>query len=147
MAELLVGRVHHLSGLIAQLLDDRTRITRFLVTGVGCAVLNVAIFDLCHRGLGVDYRIGVVIAYALSYVASFVANRAWTFSAADGHVGHQGVRFFLVSAVATAAALVVTVLAVEGFEVRKTLAEAGSAVLAAPVAFVLHRRYTFAQAS
>lgn len=131
-------------GVLQRLRDERTRIVRFLVTGVGCAVLNVALFDLCHRALGADYRVAVVVAYALSYVVSFMLNRRWTFSATDGHVAHQGARFVLVSGATIVVALGVTIVAVESFAVQKNLAEALSAVLAAPIAFGLHRRFTFA---
>lgn len=135
--------VQPLTTLLARLHDERTRIVRFLVTGVGCAVLNVAIFDVVHRVFGVDYRIAVVVAYALSYVVSFLANRRWTFSAADGHAGRQGVRFVLVSAGTIVAALLATIVAVESLGIPAHLGEALSAVLAAPLAFALHRRFTF----
>jgi putative flippase GtrA len=125
---------------------ERDRIVRFLLTGVCGALLNVALFVGFHRGLGVDYRIAVVLAYGLSYVFSFVVNRSWTFAATDGHAGRQAVRFVLVSAVATGAALAFTIVAVEAGGLPKNVAEAGSALLAAPLAFALHRRITFAAA-
>jgi putative flippase GtrA len=122
---------------------ERTRVIRFLVTGVVGALLNVALFDAVYRGLDVDYRIAVVLAFALSYGFSFVAHRTWTFEATDGHAGYQGACFVAVSAVSTGWALMVTVAAVEALGLPKNPAEAAAALLTAPVAFVLHRRYTF----
>ena len=122
---------------------ERTKVIRFLVTGIVGALLNVALFDAFYRGLDVDYRIAVVIAFALSYGFSFVAHRTWTFEATDGHAGHQGAWFIAVSAVSTGWALLVTIAAVEALGLPKNPAEAAAALLTAPVAFVLHRRYTF----
>jgi putative flippase GtrA len=122
---------------------QRASMLRFLVTGVVGALLNVALFDIFSRGLDVDYRIAVVLAFALSYVFSFLTHRTWTFEATDGHVGAQGMRFILVSAVSIAWALMLTIVAVEALGAPKNPAEAVAALLTAPVAFVLHRKYTF----
>jgi putative flippase GtrA len=129
--------------LLSRIRAERDRLARFLVTGVAGAVLNVVLFDAFSRGLGVDYRVAVVLAFALSYVFSFVVNRTWTFEATDGHAGHQGARFVVISAASTTWALMLTVVAVETLGVPKRPAEAASALLTAPVAFVLHRRFTF----
>lgn len=135
------GRVVPL--VINRIRAERERILRFLVTGVAGAVLNVVLFDGFSRGLDVDYRVAVVLAFALSYVFSFVVHRTWTFEATDGHAGHQGARFVVISAISTAWALTLTVVAVEALGLPKRPAEAASALLTAPVAFVLHRRFTF----
>jgi putative flippase GtrA len=132
-----------LSATIRRIWNERASIVRFLTTGVVGALLNVGLFDVLSRGLDVDYRIAVVLAFAFSYLFTFVAHRTWTFSATDGHVGHQGVRFVVVSAVSIICALIVTVVAVEALGLPKNAGEAASALLTAPVAFVLHRRYTF----
>jgi putative flippase GtrA len=135
-----------LSATIRRIRAERASIVRFLTTGVFGALLNVGLFDVFSRGLDVDYRIAVVLAFAFSYLFTFVAHRSWTFSATDGHVGHQGVRFVVVSAVSIVCALILTVVAVEALGLPKNAGEAVSALLTAPVAFVLHRRYTFARA-
>ena len=129
--------------ILSRIRAERERILRFLATGVAGAVLNVVLFDAFSRGLGVDYRVAVVLAFALSYVFSFVVHRTWTFEATDGHAGHQGARVVVISAVSTAWALMLTVVAVEALGLHERPAEAASALLAAPVAFVLHRRFTF----
>jgi putative flippase GtrA len=138
-----LGYAAALPTVVNRIRAERTRVLRFLVTGVVGALLNVALFDAFYRGLDVDYRIAVVLAFALSYGFTFVAHRTWTFEATDGHAGYQGARFVAVSAVSTGWALMVTVVAVEAFGLPKNPAEAASALLTAPIAFVLHRRYTF----
>lgn len=132
-----------MSATTRRIWTERLSIARFLTTGVLGALLNVGLFALFARGLDVDYRIAVVLAFAFSYVFSFVSHRTWTFSATDGHVGHQGVRFVVVSAVSIICAVLVTVAAVEALGLPKNVGEAASALLTAPVTFVLHRRYTF----
>lgn len=132
-----------MSTTVRRIWFERARIARFLATGVFGALLNVGLFVLFARGLGVDYRIAVVVAFAFSYLFSFVAHRTWTFSATDGHAGHQGARFVLVSAVSIACALVITVVAVEVFGLPESAGEVAAALLVAPVSFLLHRRYTF----
>lgn len=122
---------------------ERASIVRFLTTGVVGALLNVGLFLLLTRGLDVDYRVAVVVAFAVSYLFSFVSHRIWTFSATDGHAGRQGLRFVLVSAVSILCALVITIVAVEVLGLPKSVGEASSALVTAPLTFVLHRRYTF----
>ncbi len=128
---------------IRRVWEQRVSIARFLATGLFGAVLNVGLFLAFSHGLGLDYRIAVVLAFALSYLFSFVSHRTWTFSATGGHAGHQGARFVVVSAVSIALALAVTVLGVEVFGLPKYGAEIVAAVLTAPVSFLMHRRYTF----
>jgi putative flippase GtrA len=136
-----------LSATLHRIWAERASIVRFLTTGVAGAVLNVGGFALCAHGFGLDYRVAVVLAFAFSYLFTFVAHRTWTFSATDGHVGHQGARFVAVSAVSTLGALGLTIVAVEALGLPKSVSEAVSAVCIAPVTFVLHRRYTFAGAA
>ena len=126
---------------------ERARIVRFLITGLTGASLNVGIFALFARGLDVDYRVAVVLAFGLSYGFTFIAHRYWTFEAADDHAGRQGLRFVVVSAVSTGWALVLTVIAVEIIGLRQNVSEAAAAVLAAPISFVLHRNHTFQSSS
>jgi len=122
---------------------ERASIVRFLATGVFGALLNVGLFLLLAQGMDVDYRIAVVAAFAVSYVFTFVTHRIWTFSATDGHIGHQGLRFALVSAVSIAGALLITIVAVESFGLPENVSEVVAALCIAPVSFLLHRRYTF----
>lgn len=140
---MVIGTLLLVSTALRRVWRERASIVRFLATGVFGALLNVGLFVLFARGLGVDYRIAVVLAFAFSYLFSFVAHRTWTFSATDGHAGHQGVRFVVVSAISIACALIVTVVAVEVLGLPESASEVVAALLVAPVSFLLHRRYTF----
>jgi putative flippase GtrA len=122
---------------------ERAKLVRFVITGLTGALVNLGSFAVFALGLDVDYRVSVVLAFGLSYGFTFVAHRYWTFEATDDHVGRQGLRFAAVSAVATAWALLLTVIAVEIIGLPQNVSEAAAAVLAAPVSFVLHNNHTF----
>ena len=67
-----------MSATIRRIWNERASIVRFLTTGVFGALLNVGLFDVFSRGLEVDYRIAVVLAFAFSYLFTFVGRAAPT---------------------------------------------------------------------
>ena len=73
---------------------------------------------------------------------NYTWNRLWTFRGQRGHVGYQGLRFFVVSTVALAANLVVLHLLVQA-GLGKVLAQAIAIVLVTPLNFVGNKLWSF----
>jgi putative flippase GtrA len=65
----------------------------YLVVGGITALIYFGIIALSEEFLGIDYRIGVSIAYIAAVMFHFFANRKFTFSCVDGRLIHQGVRY------------------------------------------------------
>jgi len=88
--------------------------------------------------------IGYAINLAVYAVTSnYVWNRLWTFREHRGHVGIQGMRFFLVSLAALGANLGVLHLLVSPGGLGKLLAQAVAIVAVTPLNFVGNKLWSF----
>ncbi len=113
-----------------------------LVGGVGF-VVNIGVYALCVHGLGIDYRLAAVIAWLVAVTNNFVLNRHWTFSARDGHVGFQALRFFLVSLLAFGVSFAILTVLVEIGDLAKVPAEALAVAAATPFNFLGNKLWSF----
>jgi putative flippase GtrA len=114
-----------------------------IVGGVGYAI-NIAVFALLNRGLGVHHLIAAVGAFCVAVSNNFFLNRHWTFEPGDDHPAFQAARFFAVSL----AALVINIVVLEGL-VRATsldaiAAQAIAVAVAMPLNFLGNKLWTFA---
>ena len=75
--------------------------------------------------------------------SNYVWNRLWTFREHRGHVGIQGMRFFLVSLAALGANLGVLHLLVSPGGLGKLLAQAVAIVAVTPLNFVGNKLWSF----
>lgn len=72
--------------LLYQFLSAHKRsILSFLIVGALSAVVNFSSFGLLWNWLGLNYQIAVTIAYILSVIFHFVANRRFTFQSHGTH--------------------------------------------------------------
>ena len=114
-----------------------------LVGGVGF-VVNLAIYALLVRGLGVEYLIANVLAWLVAVSNNFVLNRHWTFDArSHGRAHKQAVRFLTVSLGSEAITLVLLTLLVEGAGLDKVLAQALAVCCAMPLNFLGNKLWSF----
>ena len=75
--------------------------------------------------------------------SNYTWNRLWTFREQRGHVGVQGMRFFVVSLAALGANLVVLHLLVAYGGLGRLLAQAVAIVLVTPLNFVGNKLWSF----
>lgn len=113
-----------------------------LVGGLGF-VVNLAIYALLVRWLGVDYRAASVAAWLVAVINNFVINRHWTFDARAGRIHFQAVRFLLVSLAAEVVSLVILTALVEGAGLRKVPAQAIAVLMATPLNFLGNKLWSF----
>ena len=76
--------------------------TRFLTVGALSTLIEIAVFNLLHYGLGMDVVASKIIASLIALVNAYFGNREWTFK----HRGHHGralevVLFIVVNAACT----------------------------------------------
>ena len=65
----------------------------YLVVGGITALIYFGLIALSEEFLGLDYRIGVSIAYVVAAMFHFLANRKFTFRVTDYQLIHQGARY------------------------------------------------------
>jgi putative flippase GtrA len=112
-----------------------------LVGAVGYAV-NLAVYDaLLHEGL--HYLVAATCSFLVAVTSNYTWNRLWTFREHRGHVGIQGMRFFVVSLVALGANLGVLHLLIADAGLGKLAAQAVAIVLVTPLNFVGNKLWSF----
>jgi putative flippase GtrA len=123
--------------------DNWLQLLRFAAVGASGYVVNLAVFAACVHLIGIDYRIGSVIAFVVSVVNNFWLNRHWTFSAKEEHPFLQGVKFFAVSLVAFGFTYVVLVALVSSTGMVKVIAQAIAVAASMPLSFIGQKLWSF----
>lgn len=119
------------------------QLIRFAIVGASGYALNLLLYSLFVRVVGIDYLVSETVAWVVSAANNFVWNRHWTFKAGDGHVHAQAVRFFIVTAVALGVNLLVLRILVEGAGLDKVLAEVLALGASTPFNFLGNKLWSF----
>ena len=130
--------------LVASLLSVRNwqQLGKFCVVGAVGYLINLAVYDaLLHAGL--HYLVAATCSFLVAVTSNYTWNRLWTFREHRGHVGVQGMRFFVVSLVALGANLVLLHLLIANAGLDKLLAQAIAIVLVTPLNFVGNKLWSF----
>jgi putative flippase GtrA len=130
--------------LVASLLSVRNwqQLGKFCLVGAVGYLINLAVYDaLLHRG--VHYLVAATCSFLVAVTSNYTWNRLWTFRELRGHVGVQGMRFFLVSLAALGANLVVLHLLIAYAGLAKLPAQAVAIVLVTPLNFVGNKLWSF----
>jgi putative flippase GtrA len=118
---------------------------KFCAVGALGYLLNLAVYDaLLHERL--HYLVAATCSFLVAVTSNYVLNRLWTFREHRGHVGIQGMRFFLVSLVALGANLVVLHLLIVYGDLGKLVAQAVAIVVVTPLNFVGNKLWSFRRA-
>ena len=130
--------------MLASLLSVRNwkQLGKFCVVGAVGYLINLAVYDtLLHAGL--HYLLAATCSFLVAVTSNYTWNRLWTFREQRGHLGIQGMRFFLVSLAALGANLVVLHLLVVYGGLGRLLAQAIAIVLVTPLNFVGNKLWSF----
>jgi putative flippase GtrA len=118
------------------------QLVKFCVVGSTGYVVNLAVYTLLLRALGIHYIPAAVCSFVVAVTNNYTWNRHWTFRAERGHYGYQGMRFLVVSTLALVANLIVLKLLVDA-GLDKVGAQAIAIVLVTPVNFVGNKLWSF----
>jgi putative flippase GtrA len=115
-------------------LSDRATALRFVIVGVGAAVLLFCLSWLFVSS-GMPPFAGSVLAYAIAFVAAYSAQRNWTFGGDHGH-GHALPRYFVLQAGCALASGLVAHVAVASFGASPFVMSALTVIGASAVSYV-----------
>jgi len=73
------------------------QLAKFGIVGLSGYVIYIGIYAAL---LGIGAHLAAAVAFVVSAANNYWWNRHWTFAHAKGHFGYQGMRFFVVSAIA-----------------------------------------------
>ena len=117
------------------------QLAKFCSVGVVGYVVNLAVYTSLV-GAGTHYNLAAACSFLVAVTNNYLWNRLWTFRGQRGHVGYQGIRFFLVSLLALGAnELLLTGFVAAG--VGKVVAQAIAVVLVTPINFVGNKLWSF----
>jgi len=114
---------------------------KFLVVGAIGYGINVAVYDTLIRS-GLHYLAAAACSFLVAVSSNYWWNRHWTFRDQRGHLGVQGMRFLIVSAVALGANLALLKLLVTLWT-SKFLGQAIAIILVTPLNFVGNKLWSF----
>jgi dolichol-phosphate mannosyltransferase len=118
------------------------QLARFCAVGASGYVVNLAVFTILLRGVGLHYLLAATGSFLVAVTNNYTWNRLWTFRGQRGHVGYQGLRFFVVSLLALAAnEVLLTAFVAAGM--GKVVAQAIAIVLVTPINFVGNKLWSF----
>jgi putative flippase GtrA len=118
------------------------QLAKFTTVGASGYVVNLAVFSALVLWADVDHRIAAICSFLVAVTNNYTWNRVWTFHTHRGHVGIQGMRFFVVALLALVANLVVLELLI-AFGLGEVVAQAIAIVLVTPINFVGNKLWTF----
>ncbi len=119
------------------------QLARFCAVGASGYVVNLVVYTLLLQGAGLHYLLAATCSFLVAVTNNYTWNRLWTFRGQRGHIGYQGLRFFVVSTIALGANLVILYLLVQQLELGKLLAQAIAIVLVTPLNFVGNKLWSF----
>jgi putative flippase GtrA len=133
--------------LLASLRSVRNwqQLGKFCAVGAVGYLINLAVYDaLLHEH--VHYLVAATGSFLVAVTSNYTWNRIWTFREHRGHLGIQGMRFFLVSLAALGANLLVLHLLIADGGLDKLLAQAVAIVVVTPLNFVGNKLWSFRRA-
>lgn len=123
-------------------LQHHKRLVRFLIVGVGAAILLLALSYLFVR-LGMAPFVGATLAYAISFAVAYTAQRNWTFESQEAH-SRTLPRYFVLQAGCAIISGVTAHTAVSGFGTSPFIMSVTTTIVASAASFVLSSIWVFA---
>jgi putative flippase GtrA len=111
---------------------------KFAVVGALGYGINLAVYAVLINA-GLHYLAAAVCSFLVAVTSNYTWNRLWTFRAQRGHVGVQGMRFFVVSLLTNLALLEILVT----LGTSKFVGQAIAIVLVTPLNFVGNKLWSF----
>ncbi|MBA2462843.1 MAG: GtrA family protein [Actinobacteria bacterium] len=118
------------------------QLVRFCIVGTSGYVLNLAVFVLLLKGVGLHYLLAATGSFLVAVTNNYTWNRLWTFRGQRGHVAYQGLRFLVVSTIALGANLLLLHMLVQ-LGLAKVLAQAIAVILVTPLNFIGNKLWSF----
>jgi Predicted membrane protein len=116
------------------------QLIKFGVVGASGYVINLAVFSAL---LGWGAHIAAAISFIVSAASNYWWNRHWTFAGQKGSFALQGMRFYVVSAVAFVFNQLWLVVFIDWLHWREVLSQAIAIVLVTPLNFLGNKLWSF----
>jgi dolichol-phosphate mannosyltransferase len=118
------------------------QLAKFCVVGAVGYVVNLAVYAVLVRSVGVHYLPAAVCSFVVAVANNYTWNRIWTFRGERGHIAYQGLRFLIVSLCALGANLLV-LRGLVAADLDKIVAQAIAIIVVTPLNFVGNKLWSF----
>ncbi len=108
-------------------------------------VVDYALLFLLTEYAGIHYLLSAALAFVAGVIVNYVLNRVFNFKSESEQVLRQFIVFILVSLVGLAINELLLYVFVEQFHIHYLVARPILLVIVAPITFLLHKKFTFAQ--
>jgi len=137
-----VERTFAAAGLALRARHNWVQLAKFCVVGASGYAVNIGVYSLLLNWANLHYVVAATGSFLVAASSNYTLNRHWTFRAQRGHVGIQGMRFFVVSGIVYCANLgVLTLLVAAG--AGKIVAQAAAIVVVTPLNFLGNKLWSF----
>jgi putative flippase GtrA len=116
------------------------QLAKFGVVGLSGYVVYIAIYAAL---LGIGAHKAAAIAFVVSAANNYWWNRHWTFASEKGHFAYQGMRFFVVSALAFAANQFWLFVFLDWLGWGKIISAAVAVIFVTPLNFIGNKLWSF----
>jgi putative flippase GtrA len=116
------------------------QLAKFGVVGLSGYVVYIAIYAAL---LGIGAHKAAAVAFIVSAANNYWWNRHWTFANQKGHFGYQGMRFFVVSALAFAANQFWLFVFLDWLGWGKIVSAAVAVIFVTPLNFIGNKLWSF----
>ena len=118
------------------------QLAKFCIVGASGYVVNLLVYTLLLNGADLHYRLAATGSFLVAVTNNYTWNRVWTFRHQRGHMGYQGLRFFVVSLIVYGANLALLTVFVEA-GLGKIVSQAIAVVLVTPLNFLGNKLWSF----
>ena len=119
------------------------QLAKFCAVGAIGYVVNLAVYTVLLKWAGLHYLGAAFFSFLVAVANNYWWNRHWTFAHAKGHFGYQGMRFFIVSAIAFAGTQFWLFVFLDWIGWGKIVSAAISIILVMPLNFIGNKLWSF----
>jgi dolichol-phosphate mannosyltransferase len=116
------------------------QLAKFSAVGATGYAVNLGVYALL---LGLGAHLAAAVSWLVAAGNNYWWNRHWTFAHAKGHFAYQGMRFYVVSAIALAANQLWLLVLLDWAGLGKVVAQAIAIALVVPLNFVGNKLWSF----
>ena len=122
----------------------KSRFLKYGIVGALGLIVDMGIFYLLHKMLGMNYIVANIISSSLAVIHNFILNSHFTFKVKDKLI-KRFVSFYLIALVGMALSSGLLALMIDGFRMDSMIAKMISVLIVAMIQYFLNKKLTFGE--
>jgi len=129
-----------MKSLFVRLLNSK--FLRYGIVGVFGLVVDMGVFYILHKMLGVNYIISNIVSSTIAVIHNFILNSVFTFKVKDKRL-KRFVSFYMIALVGMAISSGLLAIMIDGFKMDSMIAKMISVFIVAIMQYFLNKKLTF----